>query len=69
MTPSGLQHLKDYKYKSGKYTWLDNKMNPFWEWCVTLVPPTVAPNLITFVGWLFVIASYALMLIYDYTFK
>jgi phosphatidylglycerophosphate synthase len=34
-----------------------------------LVPEWVAPNLITFIGWLFIIASYANMLIYDYTFK
>lgn len=68
VNPEGLKQLKQYKYKSGKYTWLDNKMNPFWEWTVSLVPEWVAPNLITFVGWLCVIASYANMLIYDYTF-
>ncbi len=44
-------------------------MNPFWEWTVSLVPMWVAPNLITFIGWLFVIASYAFMLVYDYTFE
>lgn len=30
VTPEGLKQLKEYKYKSGKYTWLDNKINPFW---------------------------------------
>ncbi len=44
-------------------------MNPFWEWCVSLVPTWVAPNLITFIGWLCVILSYANMLVYDYTFE
>ena len=48
---------------------MDNKLNPFWEWCVSLVPMWVAPNLITLVGWLFVIASYVNMLLYDYTFR
>lgn len=43
-------------------------MNYYWEWCVKLVPMWVAPNLLTFVGWLLVIASYANMLRYDYTF-
>lgn len=33
------------------------------------VPLWVAPNLITLVGWLFVIASYINMLFYDYTFR
>jgi phosphatidylglycerophosphate synthase len=28
----------------------------------------MAPNLVTFIGWIFVILSYAVMLTYDYTF-
>lgn len=28
----------------------------------------MAPNLVTFIGWIFVILSYAVMLCYDYTF-
>lgn len=43
-------------------------MNRFWEFCVSLVPMWVAPNMLTFIGWLFVIASYTNMLRYDYTF-
>lgn len=48
---------------------LDNIMNYYWEFCVKLVPKWVAPNLLTFMGWLLVIASYTNMLRYDYTFK
>lgn len=69
ITPEGLQQLRQYKYKSGGYTWLDNLMNPFWECTVNLLPRSVAPNLITFVGWIFVILSYANILVYDYTFE
>lgn len=69
ITEEGLKELNNYKYKPGGYTWLDTKMNYFWEWVVRLVPMWVAPNLITFIGWLFVIASYANILRYDYTFK
>jgi phosphatidylglycerophosphate synthase len=61
--------LKNYKYKSGKYTWLDNAINPYWEWVVNGVPSWVAPNLITFVGWILVILSYANILRFDYTFQ
>lgn len=61
--------MNNYKYKSGGYTWLDNQMNYFWEWVVKLMPLWLAPNLITFIGWIFVILSYANMLRYDYTFK
>jgi phosphatidylglycerophosphate synthase len=42
-------------------------MNYYWEACIKLVPMWVAPNLITFIGWCLVIASYSTMLIYDYT--
>lgn len=69
ITQQGLDELANYKYKSGGYTWFDMKMNTFWEWTVNMVPEWVAPNLLTFVGWLFVIASYVVMLVYDYTFK
>jgi phosphatidylglycerophosphate synthase len=62
-----LVELKNYKYQSGKYTWLDTVINPYWEAFVNLIPMWVAPNLITFVGWLLVIISYANMLRYDYT--
>ena len=44
-------------------------LNPYWEWVVTLIPEWVAPNLITFVGWVFVILSYVNMLRFDYTFQ
>jgi len=38
ITKEGLKHLDTYKYKSGGYSKLDNKMNPFWEWVETKVP-------------------------------
>ena len=44
-------------------------MNHFWEATLKIIPIWMAPNLITFIGWLFVIASYVNMLIYDYTFQ
>jgi phosphatidylglycerophosphate synthase len=61
--------LRNYKYKPGKYTIIDNLLNPYWEWLVQLIPLWVAPNLLTFIGWLFVILSYVNILRYDYTFQ
>ena len=37
----GLKRLDTYKYKSGGYSKLDNKMNPFWEWVETLLPKVI----------------------------
>lgn len=44
-------------------------MNHFWEFVTKLIPTWVAPNLITFIGWLFVIFSYINILRYDLTFQ
>lgn len=63
----GLVALDNYKYKGAGYTTLDKLMNPFWEWCDLLIPYRVAPNLITFVGFFFMAASYLMMLYYDRT--
>lgn len=38
MNEEGLLALKNYKYVSGGYSWLDNKINPFWEWFVSCMP-------------------------------
>lgn len=38
ITAAGLRQLDNYKYKSGGYTWLDDRMNPYWEFVVKLVP-------------------------------
>jgi hypothetical protein len=38
ITEEGLVQLKNYKYVSGGYSWLDNKINPFWVGCVELIP-------------------------------
>ena len=36
--PKGIENLKNWSYKSGEYTHLDNAMQPFWNWFVTLFP-------------------------------
>ena len=69
ITIEGLNQLKNYKYKPGKYTIIDGLLNPYWEWFVKLLPEWLAPNLVTFIGWIFVIISYVNILRYDYTFQ
>jgi len=34
LSDAGATNIANHKYKSGGYTWLDNKLNPFWEFCV-----------------------------------
>lgn len=38
ISPEGLTNLKNYQYRPGKYTPIDNAMQPFWNWFVTLIP-------------------------------
>jgi len=68
ITREGIKALDTYHYKSGGYTKLDNLMNPFWEWFDSLIPATVAPNAITFVGFITMFASALLLLCYDQSF-
>jgi hypothetical protein len=38
ITKEGLRQLDNYKYVSGGYSWLDNQINPYWEWSVKQLP-------------------------------
>lgn len=44
-------------------------MNVLWEYLASMFPKRMAPNLITFIGFMFIIQSYVNMLFYDYTFR
>jgi len=47
---AGLEAIATHQYKGGKYTPLDNLLNPFWINLTNMLPLWVAPNLITFTG-------------------
>ncbi len=69
ITKKGAQALLDYKYKSGGYSWLDNRMNGFWLACVEFLPMWMAPNLVTLIGFFFMVSCYGIFIQYDVTFK
>ena len=65
-----LENLAKHKYNSTGYSYLDLFLNKvIWEPLSASFPKTLAPNLITFIGLLFVFASYFIMLPYDTSFK
>lgn len=67
--PDKLENLSKHKYNSTGYSYLDLFLNKIiWEPLVTLFPRNLAPNLITFIGLIFMICSYAIMIPYDTTF-
>lgn len=58
LSTRALNGLKAYEYKPGGYTWLDNIHRPALDWCVSWLPRWLAPNLITLLGTLGLVASY-----------
>ena len=58
ITQAGLEQLHRYKYVSGGYSPLDNVMNHWWEFVITRVPMSVAPNVLTLMGLLCLISGF-----------
>jgi ethanolaminephosphotransferase len=69
ITPSGLKQLHLYRYQSATYTWLDHALQPYWNYVLIFVPLTIAPNLLTLIGWLLLLSATVIILTYDFTFK
>lgn len=64
-----LNGLDKYKYSAVDNSPLSRYvMSPFWDWCVKFYPLWLAPNLLTFVGFLWLIVNFVLFAIYDYSF-
>lgn len=49
----GIKGLDEYKYTAGAYSLLDNALNPFWLWIANQLPKSMAPNLVTLLGLMF----------------
>ncbi|XP_046962744.1 ethanolaminephosphotransferase 1-like [Vanessa cardui] len=64
-----LEGFEKYKYNSIDTSILSNYvMHPFWNWCVQFCPVWVAPNLLTFSGFLLTVLNFLLFSYYDYGF-
>ncbi|XP_045768580.1 ethanolaminephosphotransferase 1 [Maniola jurtina] len=64
-----LEGFEKYKYNSIDTSILSNYvMHPFWNWCVQFCPVWVAPNLLTFTGFLLTVLNFLLFSYYDYGF-
>jgi ethanolaminephosphotransferase len=67
--PDHLQGFDNYKYSSVDTSPLSNYvMHPFWNAVVKICPMWIAPNLLTFTGFLFTVANFILLSIYDFHF-
>jgi ethanolaminephosphotransferase len=65
ITKQGLKGLKKYKYSSVDLSPISNYiLQPYWSWAVTLFPMWMAPNLITFLGFIIIMINFGILLIY-----
>lgn len=65
-----LKGFEKYKYNSVDTSILSNYvMHPFWNWCVQFCPEWVAPNLLTFTGFMLTVFNFLLFSYYDYSFN
>lgn len=65
ISDAGLKELLNYKYVSGGYSICDKLLAPWWEWFVTLIPLSVAPNLLTLIALFWNMSAVAILIFYD----
>ncbi|XP_077298548.1 ethanolaminephosphotransferase 1 [Arctopsyche grandis] len=69
LTEEELTGFEKYKYNSIDTGILSvYVMHPFWNWCIKFCPKWVAPNLLTFSGFLLTVVNLILFSWYDYDF-
>ena len=69
LTEKDLENMKNHKYQSTGYTYIDNRMNPFWEKCASFLPYSYTPNMVTVTGLFCQILSIIVISLYDLTFS
>lgn len=63
LTSEDLARLRQHKYSCASLSLIEPKLQPLWNWVLSLTPLWVAPNLITIVGLIINIAT-TLLLVY-----
>ncbi|CAL1265218.1 unnamed protein product [Larinioides sclopetarius] len=70
LSPERIKGFENYKYSAIDTSPLSNYvMHPFWNHVVKLVPKWLAPNVLTFTGFLLTLLNAILLAIYDYNFS
>lgn len=58
ITEEGKRNVLVYKYKPCDESLISPLLQPYWEWCVTLLPMWMAPNLVTLLGFVAIVWHY-----------
>lgn len=67
LSETDIENIKNHKYKTTGYSWLDNKMNPFWEFCSNNLPYYITPNMVTLIGVIAQLIAIVFIFLYDVT--
>jgi len=67
LSAQDIENMKNHKYKTNGYSWLDNKMNPYWNMCAELLPLSLSPNWVTLIGVILQTSAIIFILFYDFT--
>lgn len=62
-----IENMKAHQYHTTGYTWLDNKMNPFWKKCASFLPYRISPNMVTVIGFLCQFVGMMIIMVNDLT--
>jgi len=50
LTKKELDNVSLYRYETNPATPMDGVFEPWWNWCVSMLPVWVSPNLVTLMG-------------------
>ena len=66
LSPAQLQGLKIHEYRSQGSSLLESlALKRFWRWLVSFLPLSVAPNIITFTGFIIAMATSLVVVLPD----
>lgn len=60
----GRKHLHNYRYVGVDASVCSKFMQPFWEYVARRIPRTIAPNLITFIGFIGILVALGVFCVY-----
>ena len=67
LTKEEVDKVKKYKYTTSPATYMDGVFDPWWNFCVRLLPASVSPNLITCSGMLVPFIAFGYLCTIDLT--
>lgn len=65
VSDDALQHLKTYQYSAVDKSPVSYYiLRPYWNWAASLLPVSMAPNMVTLIGFFFILANVGLLVLF-----